>query len=135
MDKVFFKISMDFVCCLRCGCFNWNGLCMYFFYFSGEVSLQVQQFIIGMDYMVQVWFFQFKFLYKFVMFFVVQFGNVCFNSSINWNYNRIFFCCDFMYLVKIWVVFKIVFVDVGDVYCWFQCQEVQVMNSCFFFSV
>lgn len=133
VDKVFFEVGVDFIGCLWCGCFDWDGLCVNFFYVCGEVGLQVQQSVIGVDYVVQVWFFEVQFSYEFVMFFIVQFGDVCFNGGVYWYYYRFFLFGDGVNLIEVWVVFEIVFIDVCDVYGWFQGQEVQIVDGFFFF--
>lgn len=136
VDEVFFEVGVDYVGGLWGGGVDVDGLGVDFFYFGGEVGLQVEQVVVGMDYMVQVGFFEIEGFEEYVFFFVVfQFGDFGFDFVVYRYYYCVFFFGDGFYYIQVWVVFEVVFGDVGDVYYWFVGQQVEVVYQVFFFVI
>ena len=61
-NKTLFEIGMDLARCTWRGITHANSPGPHFLRASGEVGLQVQQLITGMDYPVEPWFFETHFL-------------------------------------------------------------------------
>lgn len=105
-----------------------DGLGVYFFFVSSEVVMQFEQVVVGVDDVVEVWFFEVYFGEYFEVVFEIEFGEFCFELVVECDDFGFFGCGVFVYGVEMRVVFEVVGVDVGEVYCWFGCQQVKVVE-------
>ncbi len=132
-DESFLEVGVDFTCRLRSGSADRDGPCTYFFHARGEVGLQIQQLIACADHAVQPRLFQTQLGHELFTVGVIQLSDVGFNGGANSYHHGTFGSGDFTHLVEVRVVFKTVFVDVGDIHGRLQRQEAQVFDGRFIF--